>query len=98
MLATEWERRPVGALDTGADVMAIGDIDLDGSDDILIRSTDGQIVQWFRQPNALVVAPEFPPNDPVPSRFNFPWPVFTLTEFEEQEPEAIAIGDLTGDS
>jgi hypothetical protein len=43
------------------------------------------------------VQPEFPPNDPVPSRFNFPWPVYTLTEFSEQEPEAIGVGDVTGD-
>ncbi|MGD2110940.1 MAG: hypothetical protein PVI86_16310, partial [Phycisphaerae bacterium] len=97
-LATEWEwRRPVGQIDTDADVMTIGDVDSDGSDDVVVRSTNGQIVQWFRRPNALVVAPEFPPNDPVPDRFNFPWPVFTLAEFVEQEPEAIAIGDLTGD-
>ena len=96
-VGSAWEQRPIGQVDTGADVMAVGDIDVDGSDDILIRSTNGQIVQWFRQPNPLVVAPEFPPNDPVPDRFNFPWPVFTLTELDSQEPEAIAIGDVTGD-
>lgn len=92
-----WEQRPIGQVDTGSDLMAIGDIDLDGSEDILIRSTNGQIIQWFRRPNALVVPPEFPPNDPVPDRFDFPWPVFTLTEFEGQEPGAVAIGDITGD-
>ncbi|MGB2986124.1 MAG: hypothetical protein WBE26_09600 [Phycisphaerae bacterium] len=96
-LATGWEERPIGQVDTGADIIEIGDIDDDGSDDVLVRSTNGQIVQWFRQPNALVVAPEFPPNDPVPDRINFPWNVFTLTEFADQEPEAIAIGDVTGD-
>jgi len=92
-----WELRPVGQVDTAADVIAIGDIDNDGSEDLLVRSINGQIVQWFRQPNNLVVPPEFPPNDPVPDRFNFPWPVFTLTEFASQEPEAIALGDITGD-
>ena len=95
--ATEWQLRPVGQVDTHADILAIGDMDLDGFDDIIVRSTDGQIVQWFRRPNPLVVEPEFPPNDPMPDRFNFPWPVFTLTEFTSQEPVAIAIGDLTGD-
>ena len=37
--------------------------------------------------------------EPVPDsdgRTDFPWPVFTLTEFNGQEPEAIAIGDVTG--
>ncbi len=96
-IATEWEQRPIGELDTAADIITLGDIDNDLSDDILVRSTNGQIIQWFRQPNTLVVAPEFPPNDPVPDRFNFPWQVFTLTEFSGQEPEAIAIGDVTGD-
>jgi hypothetical protein len=95
--ATEWEERPVGQLDTGADMMALGDLDGDGFGDIVVRSTIGQVIQWFRQPNPLTIQPEFPPNDPVPDRFNFPWPVFTLTEFNEQEPEAIAVGELTGD-
>jgi hypothetical protein len=87
----------VGQVDTGADVIAVGDIDNDGSDDVLVRSNNGKIVQWFRRPNQLVVSPEFPPADPVPNRFNFPWQVFTLTELDDEEPEAIAIGDITGD-
>lgn len=95
--ATGWEQRPIAALDTGADVLSIGDIDGDGEDDVLVRSTNGRIVQWFRRPGALVVPPEFPPNDPVPDRFNFPWQVFTLTELPGQEPAAVALGDLTGD-
>jgi hypothetical protein len=84
-------------VDTAADVIAIGDIDNDGSDDVLVRSIDGRIVQWFRRPNQLVVSPEFPPADPLPTRFNFPWQVFTLTELSDNVPEAIAVGDITGD-
>ncbi len=95
--ASGWQVRPIGQIDTAADVMTIGDIDQDGFDDIVVRSTAGQLVQWFRRPNALTIEPEFPPNDPVPDRFNFPWPVFTLTEFSGQSPEAIALGDVTGD-
>ena len=92
-----WQRRPVGQVNTFADVFTIGDVDLDGFDDVLVRSTDGKIVQWFRHPGAADLEPIFPPPDAVPDRFNFPWPVFTLTEFDDQEPEAIAIGDVTGD-
>ena len=95
-VAGQWQNRPIAQLDTGADVMSIGDVDGDGFDDIVVRSTDGQLVQWFRRPSSLVIDPEFPPNDPVPDRFNFPWPVFTLTEFDDQEPAALAMGDLTG--
>ncbi len=94
--ALGWETRPIGTVDTGADIMTLGDVDLDGSVDVVVRSSIGQVVQWFRQPNALVVAPEFPPNDPTPDRFNFPWQVFTLTEFDGQEPMAISLGDVTG--
>jgi len=94
--ATGWQQRPVGQIDSGADSIALGDMDSDGFTDVLVRSSAG-VVQWFRKPNSLVVQPEFPPNDPVPDRFNFPWPVFTLTEFDQQEPDGIAVGDLTAD-
>jgi hypothetical protein len=96
-LGWESRERPIGQVDTNADVIAVGDVDSDGFDDVLVRSTNGQIIQWFRRPNVIVVPPEFPPADPVPDRFNFPWPVFTLTEFSGQEPEAISVGDITGD-
>ena len=92
-----WQERPVGQVDTGADVITIGDVDSDGLDDVIVRSTLGQIVQWFRKPGSSVLKPEFPPNDTTPNRPNFPWPVFTLTEFDGQVPEAISIGDVTSD-
>ncbi len=96
-VTSSWDERPVGHLDTGADMLAIGDIDQDGFEDVVVRSTLGQIVQWFRRPQGTeIVQPEFPPSDPVPDRLNFPWPVFTLTEFNAQEPSAIGLGDLTG--
>ena len=95
--ATRWEVRPIGQLDSGADTLALGDIDNDGFTDVVVRSTAGQLVQWFRRPNAQTIQPEFPPFDPTPDRFNFPWNVFTLTEFDEQAPEGMAVGDFTGD-
>jgi hypothetical protein len=96
--ATQWEKRPIGQIDPGADLMAIGDIDNDGFDDVVVRSRDGQVVQWFRHPSPLAVSPEFPPGGPTPDRFDFPWPIFTLTEFERRAPEAIALGEVTGDN
>ncbi len=103
--ASGWEERPIGQVDPGADMLDIGDLDNDGFDDIIVRSTLGQLVQWFRHPNDLTVQPEFPPGGTAPDRpadstmgrYNFVWPVFTLTEFDGQEPEAFAIGDVTGD-
>ncbi|MEK6677727.1 MAG: VCBS repeat-containing protein [Planctomycetota bacterium] len=97
LFSDEWQRRPIGQLDPEADVMALGDIDGDGFDDIVVRSAISQIVQWYRHPNPLTIQPEFPPNDPVPDRFDFPWPVFTLAQLSGHEPEAIAVGDVTND-
>lgn len=92
-----WQDRPIGHVPTGADLLAIGDVDADGFDDVLVRSADGQIVMWFRRPTELAIQPIFPPPDPVPDRANFPWDVFALAQLDRQEPEAISIGDITGD-
>jgi len=96
-MAGSWEYRPIGQIDTGADILTVGDADSDGFQDVVVRSTAGGIIQWFRRPNSLTLPPEFPPNDPLPDRTDFPWTVYTITEFAELEPQAIAIGDVTGD-
>jgi hypothetical protein len=63
----------------------------------LARSDDGRIVQWFRNPTSADLEPIFPPPDAAPDRFNFPWQVYTVVEYEFHIPTAIAAGDLTGD-
>jgi hypothetical protein len=92
-----WQLRPVGQVDTQADVIALGDVDFDGFDDVVVRSRGGLVVQWFRHPGAADGEPVFPPPDVTPSRFNFPWQVYTLAEFAIGRPAGIAVGDLTGD-
>ena len=96
-----WTSRPVGHIqpaDEGADKLAIGDMDGDGVDDVLVRAGKRGIVQWFRRPTGdTSVEPVQPPNSPVPARFDIPWQVFTLTEVAPFRPAAIAIGDLTND-
>jgi hypothetical protein len=92
-----WEERPLGHVATGADVIALGDVDNDGFDDVVVRSTNGRIVQWFRHPSQIPVQPIFPPPNAAPGRTNFTWQVYTLAQFTDQEPEAIAVGDVTGD-
>ena len=95
-IASEWETRAIGQIDTGADKLTLGDVDNDGAVDVVVRSSLG-VVQWFRHPTAERRSPEFPPPDVVPDRFNFPWEVYTLTEFDDQRPEGVALGDVTGD-
>jgi len=92
-----WQERPIGQVDTHADTLSVGDVDGDGFEDLLVRSTLGTVVQWFRRPTEDVAQPIFPPPDPVPDRFNFPWQVYTIFEFNAAEPVATATGDLTGD-
>ena len=64
------------------------------------------MVQWFRRPTDDGTEPIFPPADPpTPDRdppsnqafCSYPWPVFTVKEFDGRAPEGIALGDVTGD-
>ena|GEM_PF-779475 len=50
LVPANWEVRPVGHVDTDADVFTLGDVDNDGFDDLLVRSSTGHVVQWFRHP------------------------------------------------
>ncbi len=77
---------PIGQVSTGADAIEVGDLDHDGLADVLVRSSEGHVVQWFKSPTF-----------PSYSFIRNPWRVFTLAEFRERKPQAIAIGDLTGD-
>ena len=95
--AGNWQTRPVGQVDTEASVLAVADIDRDGFDDVLVRSGEGKAVQWFRNPGAADLEPIFPPPDVVPDRFNFPWQVYSVAEYDFRTPAGIAAGDLTGD-
>jgi hypothetical protein len=89
-----WQVGTVGQIPSGADVISLGDIDRDGIVDIVVRSTNGQIIQWLK-------GPECPTTPTAPSLTdpfrNIPWQVYTLAEFKERTPEALALGDLNQD-
>ncbi len=76
---------PIGQIATNANVIELGDIDGDGREDVMVRSSAGKVIQWFRRPES-----------PSPTFIRSPWQVFTVAEFAERAPGAIALGDLTG--
>ncbi|HUU84306.1 MAG TPA: VCBS repeat-containing protein [Phycisphaerae bacterium] len=77
---------PIGQIATGADTLAIGDVDNDGISDVMVRSSGGRVVQWFKGPQV-----------PSTTFIRNPWQVYTLAQFTERQPQGMAVGDLTGD-
>jgi hypothetical protein len=84
----QWQVGLVAQIPTGADVIKLGDIDRDGITDVVVRSTGGGLIQWLKGPVGPTTAP----------LRAIPWQVYTLAEFTERVPEAIALGDLNFDT
>ncbi|MCO6439198.1 MAG: VCBS repeat-containing protein [Phycisphaerae bacterium] len=70
-----------------ADVATVSDIDGDGLVDVVVRSSGGGVIQWFKRPEAPTTAP----------LRQLPWQVYTIAEYTDRTPESIAVGDLDGD-
>ena len=86
--SSDWQVGAVGQLATQADVARVADIDADGAADVLIRSTTGGLLQWFKGPGPEATTAPLP---------NLPWRVYTIAEFTGRFPRAIALGDVTLD-
>jgi len=82
-----WQVGNVGQIPTGADSIRVADVDDDGIADVIVRSSVGGLIQWLKGP---------PGPTTVPVR-SIPWQVYTLAEFTERVPLALAVGDLNGD-
>jgi hypothetical protein len=99
-----WQVGMISQIATGADVLAcvpgdtsgepgsvahrgLGDIDGDGIVDVVVRSTNGGLIQWLR-------GPEGPTTSPLRA---IPWQVYTIAEFPDLVPQALALGDLNFD-
>ncbi|MBI4716823.1 MAG: VCBS repeat-containing protein [Planctomycetes bacterium] len=83
----QWQTGTVAQIATGADTVKLADMDRDGRLDVLVRSTNGRVLQWLKGPEGATTAPVRA----------VPWQVYTLAEYVERTPEATALGDLTGD-
>ena len=83
----DWQVGTVGQIATGADKIRMADVDSDGIVDVVVRSTAGNLIQWFKGPPGATTAP----------LRNIPWQVYTLAEFTDRTPVALALGDVNGD-
>ncbi len=83
-----WQTGLVAQVATDADIVRMADIDRDGIVDVAMRSSVGQLIQWFKGPSG-------PTTSPLRA---IPWRVFTLAEFTDRAPHALALGDITGDA
>ncbi|MBI3834004.1 MAG: VCBS repeat-containing protein [Planctomycetes bacterium] len=84
-----WQVGTVGQIPTGADTIRVADVDGDGLLDVITRSTNGKLIQWLKGPGPEAITSPLP---------NVPWQVYTLAEFTDRTPEAIAFGNISGDS
>lgn len=82
-----WQVGVVAQIATGADLVRLEDIDDDGITDVVVRSTAGRVIQWLKGPDGPTSG----------SMRAIPWQVFTIAEFTERAPEAIAVGNLDSD-
>lgn len=72
----------------GADVIEVGDVDDDGLIDVVVRSSGGRVVQWFKGPGIQATT------DPLRA---IPWRIYTIAEYSERTPEGLALGDVNND-
>ncbi len=82
-----WQEGSIAQIRTGADVIDVADIDGDGISDVVMRSTEGRLIQWLKGP----------PNPTTAPIRNVPWQVFTLAEFTTRIPQAITMADIDND-
>jgi hypothetical protein len=89
-----WNVGTVGQVPGGADIVRLADVDQDGILDVVMRSSGARAIQWFKGPECPTTPTQPALTDPFR---NIPWQVYTLAEFAERTPEAIALGDLNFD-
>jgi hypothetical protein len=83
-----WQVGTVAQIATQADVIKVADLDGDGLLDVVVRSTAGKLIQWLKGPGMQATTAPLP---------QLPWRVYTLAEFTERTPQALAIGDINLD-
>lgn len=83
----QWQVGTVAQISSDADIVRIADVDADGISDVIVRSSLGNVIQWLKGPAG-------PTSQPLRS---IPWQVYTMAEFRQRQPQAMAVGDVTLD-
>jgi len=84
----DWAVGTVAQIPTSADILGVADMDADGRIDVIVRSTNGKVIQWLKSPGSEATTAPLA---------NIPWQVYTLSEFVTRAPGAFALGDLNFD-
>ncbi len=92
-----WHVGTVGQLPTKADIVRLADVDMDGLLDVIARSSDGGVIQWFKGPGFRISDTLMTSEATTEPVANIPWQVYTISEFRERAPHALAVGDLNFD-
>lgn len=80
-----WTEKMIAQQEGGADAIALGDIDGDGSTDVAAASTTDKLTQWFINPGPAALAP---------GTAQVPWYVFNIGTLDEGEINQVRLVDL----
>jgi hypothetical protein len=83
-----WQVGVAGQVATSADSVHVADIDGDGRLDAVVRSSAGRVIQWLKGPGERATSTGVG---------NIPWQVYTIAEFDDRTPGAVALGDVDAD-
>ncbi|MBP7937289.1 MAG: VCBS repeat-containing protein [Phycisphaerae bacterium] len=81
--ASLWQRRLIGQQQDGGECISVGDIDGDGSPDLLAASATYGVAQWLKNPGPLSL---------LPGSTQVPWTTYTIGQISDIDVDGAAGG------